>query len=130
VRGLVASIRKRFPRSDVRILDTVCKPTKERQHAAADLARAADVVIVVGGAASNNTCELLKTCGRHCSRVHHVETEADLSPLWFHDAHTVGITAGTSTPDEVIDRVEGRIRTFGEPGLDAIGISNTAEQGR
>ena len=51
----------------------------------------------------------------------HIQTEADLSPAWFYQAHTVGITAGTSTPDDVIDQVERRIRTFGrEPGLDAL----------
>ncbi len=113
VRHLVESIRKRFPRSEVRFLDTVCKPTRERQHAAIELARASNVVIVIGGQTSNNTRELVETCGRHCSRVHHVQTEADLIPEWFRDAHTVGVTAGTSTPDEVIERVEGRIRTFG-----------------
>src|SRR5688572_5513618 len=83
VRHLVASIQRRFPRSDVRFLDTVCKPTKERQHAAVDLALASDVVIVIGGENSNNTRELVKMCGRYCSRVHHVQTEADLSPAWF-----------------------------------------------
>jgi 4-hydroxy-3-methylbut-2-en-1-yl diphosphate reductase len=112
VRHLAASIRERFPRSEVRFLDTVCKPTKERQDAAVELARASDIVIVIGGETSNNTRELVKTCGRYCCRVHHVQTEADLSPAWFREAHTVGITAGTSTPDDVIDRVEGRIRAF------------------
>jgi 4-hydroxy-3-methylbut-2-en-1-yl diphosphate reductase len=114
VRGLVAAIRKRFPHSDVRFLDTVCKPTKERQQSAVELARSADVVIVVGGRSSNNTRELVKTCGQYCSRVHHVQTEVDLDPGWFGEARTVGITAGTSTPDEVIDCVEARIRAFGE----------------
>src|SRR5205085_55784 len=83
VRQLVASIRKRFPRSDVRFIDTVCKPTKERQHAAVELARASDVVVVIGGRTSNNTRELVKTCGRYCADVHHVETEADVMPVWF-----------------------------------------------
>jgi 4-hydroxy-3-methylbut-2-enyl diphosphate reductase len=112
VRQLVAAIRTRFPRSDVRFLDTVCRPTKERQDAAIELARASDLVIVVGGQTSNNTRELVKTCGRYCARVHHVQTEADLNPAWFREADIVGITAGTSTPDEVIDRVEQRIRTL------------------
>src|SRR6185295_19417843 len=49
VRHLAASIQRRFPRSDVRFLDTVCKPTKERQQAAVELARASDGVIVIGG---------------------------------------------------------------------------------
>jgi 4-hydroxy-3-methylbut-2-enyl diphosphate reductase len=110
VRRLVALIRRRFPESDVRVIDTVCKPTKERQSAAVDMAREADVVVVVGGRSSNNTRELVQTCARYCDRVHHVQTEADVRPEWFHDADVVGLTAGTSTPDEVIDRVEARIR--------------------
>jgi 4-hydroxy-3-methylbut-2-enyl diphosphate reductase len=109
VRHLVALIRRRFPRADVRFIDTVCQPTKERQNAAVELARQCDVVIVIGGANSNNTRELVNTCSRHCSHVHHVQTEADLRVEWFSTAGTVGITAGTSTPDLVIDRIEQRI---------------------
>jgi 4-hydroxy-3-methylbut-2-enyl diphosphate reductase len=131
VRHLVTCIGRRFPRSEVRFFDTVCKPTKERQHAAVELARASDVVVVIGGETSNNTRELVMTCGRYCSRVHHVQTEADLSSVWFRGVQTVGITAGTSTPDDVIDRVEGRIRTFGRGrGLDALDIVDRAECAR
>ncbi len=110
VRRLVDLIRRRFPQSDVRCLDTVCKPTKDRQAAAIALSREADVVIVVGGRSSNNTRELVRTCARYCARVHHVETDADLRADWFHGAGVVGLTAGTSTPDAVIDRVEAGIR--------------------
>jgi 4-hydroxy-3-methylbut-2-en-1-yl diphosphate reductase len=112
VRSLVALIRQRFPQSEVRVIDTVCRPTKERQGAAVDLARASDVVIVIGGRNSNNTRELVGTCSRHCSQVHHVQTEADLRQEWFEAAETVGITAGTSTPDDIIDRVERCIQAF------------------
>jgi 4-hydroxy-3-methylbut-2-enyl diphosphate reductase len=112
VRDLVELIRRRFPRSDLRFIDTVCHPTKERQRAAVELARRCDVVIVVGGENSNNTRELVNTCSRHCSRVHHIQTESDLCPEWFLAAGTVGITAGTSTPDEVIDRVDQHIRAL------------------
>jgi 4-hydroxy-3-methylbut-2-enyl diphosphate reductase len=116
VQHLVAVIRRQFPQSDVRFIDTVCRPTKERQDAAVQLARRSDVVIVVGGANSNNTRELVNTCSRHCSRVHHIQTESDLRPEWFFAADSVGLTAGTSTPDEVIDRVEYRIRELAEQG--------------
>jgi len=115
VRHLVDLIRRRFPRSDVRFLDTVCKPTKERQSAAVEMALEADVVIVVGGRSSNNTRELVKTCARYCARVHHVETDADLRPEWFDGAKIVGLTAGTSTPDQVIDRVEEQVRLYADP---------------
>src|SRR5688572_20523579 len=74
VRQVVDLIRRRFPQSEVRFVDTVCKPTKDRQSAAIEMARQADVVIVVGGRSSNNTRELLMTCGRYCARVHHVQT--------------------------------------------------------
>ena len=110
VRHVAALIRRRFPRSEVRLLDTVCKPTKDRQSAAIEMARQADIVIVVGGRSSNNTRELVRTCARHCARVHHVQTDADVRPEWLDEAEIVGLTAGTSTPDEVIDRVEARIR--------------------
>ena len=110
VRHVVALIRRRFPHSDVRFVDTVCKPTKQRQSAAIEMARQADVVIVVGGRSSNNTRELVKTCARHCARVHHVETDDDIQSEWVEGANVVGLTAGTSTPDEVIDRVEARLR--------------------
>jgi len=107
---VVNLIRRRFPQSEVRVIDTVCKPTKERQTAAIDMARQADVVIVVGGRSSNNTRELVKTCARYCARVHHVQTDADVRSEWFDAANVVGLTAGTSTPDEVIDRVEKQVR--------------------
>jgi len=112
VRELVQLLRNTFPRSEVRFIDTVCRPTKQRQSAALELAQRCDVVIVIGGAHSNNTHELVKTCGRFCSRVHHVQTAADLRTDWFFTDDTVGITAGTSTPDEVIQQVEERLNEF------------------
>jgi len=125
VRQLVALIRKRFPESYVRFFDTVCQPTKQRQSAAVDLAKQCDVVIVVGGAHSNNTRQLVTTCRKHCSAVHHVEAESDLRAEWFTGVGTVGITAGTSTPDPVIDGVDRRIRELaaerGERVADAVG---------
>jgi 4-hydroxy-3-methylbut-2-enyl diphosphate reductase len=106
VRRLVQLIRERFPKSEVRFVDTVCQPTKQRQNAAVELAQKCDVVVVIGGAHSNNTQELVKTCSQFCARVHHVQTADDLQEEWFTGAEAVGITAGTSTPDAVIGEVE------------------------
>jgi len=110
VRGLVELIRRRFPHSEVRFIDTVCRPTKQRQHAATELAQQADVVVVIGGAHSNNTRELARTCSRYCGRVHHVQTAGELRAEWFAAARTVGLTAGTSTPDSAIAEVEQWLR--------------------
>jgi 4-hydroxy-3-methylbut-2-enyl diphosphate reductase len=112
VRRLVARLRERFPQAEVRFADTVCQPTKQRQAAAIELAQHSDVVVVIGGAHSNNTRELVATCGRFCAQVHHVQTAADLRREWFAFAGTVGVTAGTSTPDAMIDAVENRLRQW------------------
>jgi len=109
VRQLAGLIRQKFPQSEVRFIDTVCQPTKQRRHAAVELAQHCDVVVVIGGAHSNNTRELVETCRRYCARVHHVQTAADLQAEWLAEAQTVGLTAGTSTPDAVIDEVERRL---------------------
>jgi 4-hydroxy-3-methylbut-2-enyl diphosphate reductase len=106
VRDLVAHLGRRFPRSEIRWIDTVCQPTKDRQTAAEDLAGACDVVLVIGGAHSNNTRRLVETCRSRCDRVHWLQTAADLDPTWIRPTDTVGLTAGTSTPDSVIEAVE------------------------
>jgi len=114
VRELVGVLKRQFPQSEVRFVDTVCQPTKQRQQAAEELARQSDVVIVVGGANSNNTKELVNTCWRFCPYVHHVQGPEDVKPEWFTRAETIGLTAGTSTPDLVIDAVEARLREMNQ----------------
>jgi 4-hydroxy-3-methylbut-2-enyl diphosphate reductase len=114
VQHLVALIRERFPGSEVRFIDTVCQPTKQRQAAAIELAQQCDVVIVIGGAHSNNTRELVATCERHCQRVFHVRDASALRSTWFLETDTIGITAGTSTPDETIQAVERWLTEFAE----------------
>lgn len=108
----VGLIKARFPRAEVRFADTVCLPTKQRQRAALDLAERCDVVIVVGGAHSNNTRELVRTCGSRGARVHHIQGPGDLQPEWLEGASTVGLTAGTSTPEDLIADVEAALRAL------------------
>ena len=110
-RRLVRLIEERFPLSEVRFIDTVCQPTKQRQNAAVELAQQCDVVVVIGGVHSNNTHELVRTCSRFCPCVHHVQTAANLREEWFRDTDTVGITAGTSTPDGLIQQIENWLKT-------------------
>ena len=110
VRRLVELLRQRFPNSEVRFIDTVCQPTKQRQTAAMQVARQSDAVVVIGGADSNNTHELVTTCSQFCGRVFHVQDASQLRPEWFVEMQTIGITAGTSTPERVIDEVEQWLR--------------------
>jgi 4-hydroxy-3-methylbut-2-enyl diphosphate reductase len=110
VEYLTGLLRWRFPGSELRLIDTVCQPTKQRQRAAVEIASQSDVVIVVGGEHSNNTRELVSSCRRYCGRVHHIQCAAELEPAWLAGASTIGLTAGTSTPDEIVDEVEQRLR--------------------
>jgi 4-hydroxy-3-methylbut-2-enyl diphosphate reductase len=107
VEALVAALRRRYPDADVRFLDTVCQPTKDRQQALRRLAAECDAVVVVGGPDSNNSrklAELARGLGRPA---YQVARAAELRPEWFAGCATVGLTAGTSTPDDVIDEVRG-----------------------
>jgi len=119
VHHLATLIRLQFPDSEVRLANTVCAPTRQRQQAAVVLARQCDVVVVIGGAHSNNTRELVATCKDHCSHVYHVQGPGDLQAEWLRRARVVGITAGTSTPDAVIDAVEARLKALAEGRLAA-----------
>jgi 4-hydroxy-3-methylbut-2-enyl diphosphate reductase len=107
---LVDYLQARFPRAEVRFVDTVCRPTKQRQQSAVELAQQSDVVLVIGGTNSNNTAELARTCGDFCESVHHVQGPDDVRAEWLPEVGVLGITAGTSTPDETIDAVESRVR--------------------
>jgi 4-hydroxy-3-methylbut-2-enyl diphosphate reductase len=96
--------------SELRVFNTICSATTKRQIAADELARTADVMIVVGGRNSGNTTRLAEICRAVNVRVHHVETADELDSAWFAGAEVVGVTAGASTPDEqirgVIDAIE------------------------
>lgn len=97
--------------------DTICYATKENQLAARDLAGdpAIDLIIVVGGKQSANTRHLWEIC-RELKPSYLIHGAEDLDPAWFLGARLAGLTAGSSTPDYVIDEVESRIREFQSSG--------------
>lgn len=106
VRDLVLCIRLLRPTQPLYFADTVCQPTKDRQNALRELCAEVETVIVVGGRASNNTRQLVLAAQSYGVRAHSVEGPHDLRTEWFANITRIGLTAGTSTPDEVIDAVE------------------------
>lgn len=100
--GVVSALLTRA--SEVRVINTICSATQERQQAASELASRADVMIVVGGKNSGNTRRLAQICAERCERTHHVEDACEIDPAWFTDARLIGITAGASTPSSHIER--------------------------
>ena len=87
-----------------KIRNTICGATKSNQYAADELARRVDVMIVVGGKNSGNTRRLAEICSQH-ARTYHVETWRELDPAWFEGVRKVGVTAGASTPQWLVDEV-------------------------
>jgi 4-hydroxy-3-methylbut-2-en-1-yl diphosphate reductase len=112
---LVKKLRSRC--AEVEAVDTICKPTKDRQNAAAVLSGLVEVMIVIGGRNSSNTHKLAITCRRHLpDDTHHIETAQELDSKWFKGKRKVGITAGASTPDYLIEEVIAKIREYDSAG--------------
>ena len=96
-------------------VNTICKPTKDRQTAATALSKNVQVMIVIGGRNSSNTHKLADTCKMNLPNdTHHIETAQELDPKWFEGKNKVGITAGASTPDYLIEECIAKIRTYDE----------------
>ncbi|MEZ5387765.1 MAG: 4-hydroxy-3-methylbut-2-enyl diphosphate reductase [Prosthecobacter sp.] len=107
---LVAAIKRRHRDSEVRFMDTICHPTKQRQSAMDDLIRDCDHIVVIGGRNSNNTRQLAQKAIANGRRTTQIERPEELDVSWFRDAQNVGVTAGTSTLDETVDAVMQRLR--------------------
>lgn len=99
---------------EITVINTICKPTKDRQSAVRELARDVDVVIAVGGLQSANTRKLVQAAEEEGARAYQVQDVEDVKSEWIQGANSVGITAGASTPDWVVDKVEARVRAAGE----------------
>jgi 4-hydroxy-3-methylbut-2-enyl diphosphate reductase len=107
--ALVDAIRRGRPGSEVRFADTVCQPTKNRQHALRKLIGECDTLVVVGGRNSNNTLQLAAAALSAGLRIFHIERPGELEPGWFDETHIAGITAGTSTLKETVSAVHARL---------------------
>ena len=110
VLGLVAAIRRAHPASDVAFADTICHPTKERQAAVRRLAAQVQRVVVVGGPRSHNTKRLVETCLAMGIPADRVQLPGELDESRYLGLERVGLTAGTSAPDEAIAAVLARLR--------------------
>lgn len=95
---------------ELRVFNTICTATLQRQQAAAELAQRSDAMVVVGGKNSGNTRRLAMVCQQHCPNTHHVESPDELDALWFAGARTIGVTAGASTPANQVDGMVARLR--------------------
>ncbi len=95
---------------EIRIFNTLCDASRKRQRAVEELVDKADVIIVIGGKNSANTRRLVDIAKSKGSIVYHIESWDEVLPEWFVGKDKIGITAGASTPDWVIDKVLEKIK--------------------
>ncbi|MCI8639228.1 MAG: 4-hydroxy-3-methylbut-2-enyl diphosphate reductase [Coprococcus sp.] len=95
---------------DISVLNTICNATKERQEEAGSIAAAADAMIVIGDKHSSNTQKLFEICERACNNTYYIQTLDDLDMNQLRSVETVGITAGASTPNNIIEEVQNNVR--------------------
>ena len=99
--------KKRYDRL---VLNTICNATNERQAEAAEIAKTVDAMIVIGGRHSSNTQKLFEICSGECKNTYYIQTLADLDSDRFQSIQCVGITAGASTPNKIIEEVSKHVR--------------------
>lgn len=103
---LLLVVNKLLPISkEVKIFNTICDATTARQEAARKLSKEVDIMVVVGGKNSANTTRLAEICRDENTTTYHVETAEEIDPKWFSHSATVGVTAGASTPDWLLEEV-------------------------
>ena len=105
---LVEIISKK--RYDIVVLNTICNATQERQVEARQIASQVDVMIVIGGRNSSNTQKLYEICRRECKHTYYIQTLEDFKPEITGTVRSVGITAGASTPNQIIEEVHTNVR--------------------
>ncbi|MEE1314419.1 MAG: 4-hydroxy-3-methylbut-2-enyl diphosphate reductase [Faecalimonas sp.] len=107
-KDLVEIIKKKG--YNVRVLNTICGATKERQTEAAQIASEVDAMIVIGDKHSSNTQKLFEICRNACKDTYYIQTLEDLHMERLQSVKTVGITAGASTPNNIIEEVQSNVR--------------------
>lgn len=95
---------------NINVLNTICNATEERQKEAKEIASYVDVMIVIGGRSSSNTQKLFEICKEKCENTYYIQTVADLVGHRFGPVQNVGITAGASTPKNIIEEVQRNVR--------------------
>ena len=95
---------------DINVLNTICNATEERQTEARKIAKESDAMIVIGGKSSSNTQKLFEICKKECANTYYIQTSSDMDYTKLKSINNVGITAGASTPNKIIEEVSKNVR--------------------
>ncbi len=108
-REILEALRLRFPAIRLPRKDDICYATQNRQNAVKELTERAEVVIVVGAPESSNSSRLVELAGKRGARAYLVQTAAEIDPAWIEGARCVGVTAGASAPEVLVEEVVARL---------------------
>jgi len=111
-KAIIQRIQEQNPTAHLKYADTICKPTRRRQQAVAELLNQVEAMVVVGGANSNNTRQLTELCHQQGIPSVQVQNEQELPKDWFIPYQVVGVTAGTSTLDTTIEKVCQKLENY------------------
>jgi len=109
----VAEAVKSKADAEPQVVNTICSATRDRQDAARALAGLVDVFYIIGGKHSSNSIKLLAVCQEQCARSFLIETQDEINPDDLKGAERVGVTAGASTPNWLIEQVVKRLKDLG-----------------
>ncbi len=112
-RGIIAALKARYPAIVGPETDDICYATQNRQNAVRELAAQVDIVLVVGARNSSNSARLREVAQQQGKPAHLVQDETGVDPAWVAGARRIGITAGASTPEVLVQRVAQRLRELG-----------------
>ena len=117
-RDILEALGRRFPEISLPRKDDICYATQNRQNAVKQLTDRADVVIVVGAPESSNSNRLVELASKRGARGYLVQTSEDIEPAWLEGAERVGVTAGASAPEVLVQQVVARLCELGGPETD------------
>ena len=114
-RAIVLALQRRFPKIRLPSKDDICYATQNRQNAVKTIAADCELVLVVGAPTSSNSNRLVEVARAHGARAHLVEDAAAIEPAWLEAARSVGVTAGASTPEFLVEDVIRKLASLGYP---------------
>jgi 4-hydroxy-3-methylbut-2-enyl diphosphate reductase len=119
--GTIEAIKTKFPDAEIR--NDICYATTNRQQAVKEMAERADLVIVVGSTNSSNSVRLVEVAKSMGVQAHLVDGLSDVDPAWYTEVETVGLTAGASVPDELLEPIIEDLKIRGVINIEPIVVA-------
>jgi len=120
-RGIIQKLREKFPLASGPSSEDICYATQNRQSAVLELAKTARLILVVGSANSSNSQRLVEVAESAGAKAYLIDDIKDIDPSWLEGTDVVGLTAGASAPETLVERVIGYLKGLGYPDVESLG---------